>query len=115
MSRRIRAPHFFLPGISRYPLTKRGKCCIIKDNEIKIKEIPMFTKETLLSQLADLNIPRGSVVLVHSSLKAIGETENRGQGVLDALIEAFTADGGLLCIPTHTWAFLATWTSPRWT
>lgn len=72
----------------------------------------MFTKETLLSQLSDLNIPRGSVVLVHSSLKAIGETENRGQGVLDALIEAFTADGGLLCIPTHTWAFLGNLDEP---
>lgn len=66
----------------------------------------MFTKETLLSQLKAMNAPRDSVVLVHSSLKAIGETEGRGQGVLDALIEYFTADGGLLCIPTHTWAFL---------
>lgn len=66
----------------------------------------MFTKETLLSQLAAMNAPRQGVVLVHSSLKAIGETENRGQGVLDALIEYFTAEGGLLCIPTHTWAFL---------
>lgn len=66
----------------------------------------MFTKEALTAQLRAMNAPRNSVVLVHSSLKAIGETEDRGQGVLDTLIDYFTADGGLLCIPTHTWAFL---------
>ena len=37
-------------------------------------------------------------------LKAIGEVEGRAEGLLDAFIEYFTADGGLLCIPTHTWA-----------
>ena len=66
----------------------------------------MHTKEDLFAQLSAMNAPRDSVVLVHSSLKAIGDAEGRGQGVLDALIEYFTADGGLLCIPTHTWAFL---------
>ena len=66
----------------------------------------MFTKEALTAQLHAMNAPRNSVVLVHSSLKAIGDTEDRGQGVLDALIDYFTADGGLLCIPTHTRAFL---------
>ena len=59
----------------------------------------MFTKEELIAQLRAMNAPRDSVVLAHSSLKAIGETEDRGQGVLDALIEYFTAEGGLLCIP----------------
>lgn len=90
----------FLP----FSLTNPGKCCIIW--VIHPKEIFMFTKDTLFAQLNAMNAPRDSVVLVHSSLKAIGDVENRGQGVLDALIEWFTADGGLLCIPTHTWAFL---------
>ena len=58
----------------------------------------------MFSQLLNLNAPRDSVVLVHSSLKAVGEIEGRGEGLLEALIEYFTADGGLLCVPTHTWA-----------
>lgn len=66
----------------------------------------MFTKEYLFSQLREMNAPRDSVVIVHTSLKAVGDVEGRGQGVLDALIEWFTADGGLLCIPTHTWAYI---------
>ncbi len=64
----------------------------------------MFTKQHIQQQLNSMGAPRNSVVLVHSSLRAIGETEGRGEGFLDALIEYFTADGGLLCIPTHTWA-----------
>lgn len=66
----------------------------------------MFTKAEIIKQLSDMHAPRNSVVLMHSSLKAIGETEGRGEGLLEAFIEYFTADGGLLCIPTHTWAFL---------
>ena len=29
-----------------------------------------------------------------------------GEGLLDALIEYFTSEGGLFCIPTHTWSSL---------
>lgn len=64
----------------------------------------MFSKKDILRQLSEMHAPQNSVVLIHSSLKAIGETEGRGEGLLEALIEYFTADGGLLCIPTHTWA-----------
>ena len=63
----------------------------------------MHTKEFIIEQLAELGAPRDSVVIVHTSLRAIGETEGRAEGLLDAFIEYFTADGGLLCIPTHTW------------
>lgn len=66
----------------------------------------MVTKERIFQQLADMNAPRNGIVLVHSSLKAVGEVEGRGEGLLNALIEYFTSDGGLLCVPTHTWAFL---------
>ena len=65
----------------------------------------MFGKQDIIQQLETLGVPRDSVVLVHSSLKAVGETEGRGEGLLDALITHCTAEGGLLCIPTHTWAF----------
>ena len=64
----------------------------------------MYTKQDIKSQLAAMNAPRDSVVLIHSSLRAVGETEGRGEGLLQAFIEYFTEDGGLLCIPTHTWA-----------
>lgn len=62
-----------------------------------------FTKEYIFSQLEAMGAPRNSIVLVHSSLKSVGETEGGAEGLLDAFIEYFTSDGGLLCIPTHTW------------
>lgn len=64
----------------------------------------MFTKEDIFHQLEDMNAPRKGVVLVHTSLRAVGEVEGRGEGLLEVLIEYFTKKGGLLCIPTHTWA-----------
>ena len=63
----------------------------------------MYTKKEILSQLEKMNAPQDSVVLMHSSLRAVGEVEGGGQGLLDALIEYFTAEGGLFCVPTHTW------------
>lgn len=67
----------------------------------------MFTKKDIISQLEAMNAPRDSVVLAHTSLRAVGEVEGRAEGFLEALIEYFTdgmsQDGGLLCIPTHTW------------
>ena len=65
----------------------------------------MFTKEQIKAQLEEMGVPRDRVVLVHSSLRAVGETEGRGEGLLEVLINHCTAAGGLLCIPTHTWAF----------
>lgn len=64
----------------------------------------MFTKQAIFEQLKQMNAPQGKPVIVHVSLKAVGEVEGRAQGLLDALIEYFTAGGGLLIVPTHTWA-----------
>ena len=64
----------------------------------------MFTKQEMIEQLCHMGVPRDRVVLMHTSLRAVGEVEGRGEGLLDALIAHCTADGGLLCIPTHTWA-----------
>lgn len=62
----------------------------------------MYTKQDLLFCLEAMNIdPRGTL-LVHSSMKAIGEVEGRADTVLDAFIE-YMRDG-LLVFPTHTWA-----------
>ena len=65
----------------------------------------MYTKEEIKAQLEALGVPRDRPVLVHSSLRAVGEVEGRGEGLLDVLIAHCTSQGGLLCIPTHTWAF----------
>jgi aminoglycoside 3-N-acetyltransferase len=64
----------------------------------------MFTKQQIFEQLKQMNAPQDKPVIVHTSLKAVGEVEGRAQGLLDVLIEYFTADGGLLIVPTHTWA-----------
>ena len=66
----------------------------------------IYKKEDFIRQFAEIGLPRDGVVLVHSSLRLVGNIEGGGQTLLDALIEYCTAEGGLLCIPTHTWGFL---------
>ena len=39
--------------------------------------------------------------MVHASAKSVGPLENRGDTLLDALLEYFAS--GLLLFPTHTW------------
>ncbi len=63
----------------------------------------MYQKQDLLAQLGRMGVPRDRIVLVHSSLRAVGDVEGGGQTGLDALVEHVTAEGGLLCLPTHTW------------
>lgn len=63
----------------------------------------MLSKTDIMNQLQAFACARGSVVSVHASLKAIGEIVGGGETLLSALIEFFTADGGLLCVSTHTW------------
>ena len=64
----------------------------------------MYTKKDIIDQLIKMGVPRDVPVLVHSSLRAVGEVEGRADGLIDALKAHICADGGLLCIPTHTWA-----------
>lgn len=59
-----------------------------------------ISKNELINDLEALGDTRGCAVLVHSSVRAVGAD---AKALLDALIEHFTKDGGLLCIPTHTW------------
>ena len=63
----------------------------------------MCTKDDIVEQLRRMNAPVGSVVLMHSSLRAIGPVEGGAEQLLDTLIQYFTQAGGLFCIPTHTW------------
>lgn len=61
-----------------------------------------YTKEQLKIQLKDMGLFSTDTVLIHSSMKAIGEVEGGGETVLDAWQEYFSE--GLLLLPTHTWA-----------
>ena len=63
----------------------------------------MLTKEALLKQLEPFQHAVGHPVIVHTSLRAVGPIDGGAVTLLDSLIQFFTANGGLLCIPTHTW------------
>lgn len=63
----------------------------------------MYTKQDIFEQLRAMRAPQDRVVLMHSSLRAIGKVEGGAETLLDALVEYFTAKGGLFCVPTHTW------------
>lgn len=65
-----------------------------------------YTKSDITAQLCAMGAPTDSVVLVHSSLRAIGKVDGGAEALLDAFIEYFTRDGGLFCVPTHTWKYL---------
>ncbi len=62
----------------------------------------MYTKEQLKAQLKEMGLKPTDAVMVHSSMKAIGEVEGRADTVLDALMEYLSE--GMLMLPTHTWA-----------
>ena len=62
----------------------------------------MYTKEELKQQLRNVGLTGKETILIHSSMKAIGEVEGGADIVLDAWMEYFAE--GLLLLPTHTWA-----------
>lgn len=60
------------------------------------------TYESLIAQLEELGIDRHGTLLMHSSMKSMGEVEGGADTVLDALSD-YMKDG-LLVLPTHTWS-----------
>ena len=62
----------------------------------------MFTKNDLLQQLRQMPIDEKGTIIVHSSMKSMGEVEGGASTVLDTFIEFM--EEGLLVFPTHTWA-----------
>lgn len=64
----------------------------------------MYTKESLIKQLEQLNIDSNGTLLVHSSMKSIGPVEGGADTVLDAFTEHMR--DGLLVLPTHTWSYI---------
>lgn len=61
-----------------------------------------YTKDYLKQQLREAGLQGTDTVLIHSSMKAVGEVEGGADAVLDAWMEYFAQ--GLLLLPTHTWA-----------
>lgn len=61
----------------------------------------MYQKKEMKAQLAEMGLKPTDTVLIHSSMKKIGEVEDGAEGVLDVLMDYFAE--GLLILPTHTW------------
>jgi len=61
----------------------------------------MFLKSDLIKQIKGMGIAPTDTVLIHTSLRAVGEVENGADGVIDAF-KACLIDG-LFLVPTHTW------------
>ncbi|MDG5786179.1 AAC(3) family N-acetyltransferase [Evansella sp. AB-P1] len=64
----------------------------------------MYTKTTLMNHLKELGIDSTGTVLVHSSMKSIGEVDGGGETVIDAFIDYMKE--GLIVFPTHTWSYI---------
>lgn len=61
-----------------------------------------YTKEDLIVDLKNMGLCGNETIMIHSSMKAIGEVDGGADTVINALIEFF--EEGLLLLPTHTWA-----------
>lgn len=62
----------------------------------------MHTKNSLIEDLNRTEIRKNGTLLIHSSMKAVGEVEGGGDTVLDAFIDYMNE--GLLLFPTHSWS-----------
>lgn len=62
----------------------------------------MYNKEQLKKNLEQMGLQPTDAVMIHSSMKAIGEVDGGGETVIDALLEYFSE--GLVMMPAHTWA-----------
>lgn len=62
----------------------------------------MYTKNNIIDYIINLGIKPTDTLLIHSSMKSIGEVEGRADTVLDAFMKYM--EEGLLIFPTHTWA-----------
>ncbi|NLL42129.1 MAG: AAC(3) family N-acetyltransferase [Firmicutes bacterium] len=62
----------------------------------------MYTKDQLKEHIEKLGVKPSDTLLVHSSMKALGEVEGGADTVLDAFSEYLAP--GLLVLPTHTWS-----------
>ena len=64
-------------------------------------KIGIYNKQQLKNQLESMGLKGDETILIHSSMKSIGEVDGGADTVLDAWMEYFK--DGLLLLPTHTW------------
>lgn len=64
-------------------------------------KIANYNKQQLKDQLESMGLKGDETILIHSSMKSIGEVDGGADTVLDAWMEYFK--DGLLLLPTHTW------------
>jgi aminoglycoside 3-N-acetyltransferase len=62
----------------------------------------VITPADLRASLQHLGLARGDVLLVHSSLRALGGVEGGADAVADTFLDLVGPEG-LLVVPTHTW------------
>lgn len=65
----------------------------------------MVKQQDIHALLKRNHIQKDGVVLVHTSMRAIGGVENGCDGLIDGFISYLTE--GLFLVPTHTWAIFA--------
>jgi aminoglycoside 3-N-acetyltransferase len=75
---------------------------VITVNKFIEEHAMIYSKVEIGKQIEDLGILENDTLLIHSSMKAIGEVVGGADEVLDAFIEHLS--NGLLIFPTHTWA-----------
>ncbi|BCN30911.1 AAC(3) family N-acetyltransferase [Anaeromicropila herbilytica] len=61
----------------------------------------MTTKNDIIKYLESINVKHDDTILIHTSLKAIGELDGGADMLIDAFCEYLHQ--GLFLIPTHTW------------
>lgn len=67
----------------------------------KMKNHMHATKETLIQQLSGMGLKPTDSVMLHSSMKAIGNVDGGADTVVDAFMDYLSQ--GLFMTPTHTW------------
>ena len=65
--------------------------------------MPLHTFKTLTEDLEKSGLKRDDTILIHSSMKSMGEVEGRADTVLDVLMDYFGKDG-LLVFPTLSYS-----------
>ena len=61
----------------------------------------MYTKEDLRNCLIEMGLTGKEAIMVHSSMKSIGEVDGGADTVVDVFMDFF--QDGLFMTPTHTW------------
>lgn len=73
----------------------------MKKNQMGVIIMP-FNKEQLKQDLKMMGMEPTDAVMVHSSMKSVGDVEGGADTVIDAFMEYFSE--GLFMTPAHTWA-----------